>query len=637
MSNIKVIIVRYLRLNAAIMAMLIIALAAVIQVIREQQLTRIATQNMFMQIEGMLSQNSQELDEVKEEYGNACLNNAKTIAYIIENVPSALESVDELKNIAKFTDVDEIHLFNTEGVIYNGTHPEYYNMSVNDGEQIGYFKQMLSDKSLMLVQPITPNTAIGELTQYSAVWSPNGEFFVQVGMKQENVLKVTKKNELSYIFSLIKVNSSVDLYAVDKESGRIVGATASENTGRELADIGIDPDTAQSASKGFHTRVNGKLSFCIFTDCGTNYVGRVIPFEEMYRNVITVTLILAIGIIVMVFLLVTAVTRFLNREIISEIKSINESLVEISEGNLDARVNVSTCVEFSELSSHINDMIASVLSSTDKISYVLNKADLQIGVYEYNEKMKTVRFTEKIPKIFDCDSEEIVRLSKDCTIFKEYLAARIFDNVNSDENIYRIYGNEEKYIKFEEFSSNNSILGIVMDITKEYNRRRQLEVERDIDALTGLFNRSGMDRRLEALFRHPDKLRNGALVMVDADGLKKINDQYGHEAGDIYLKSIGEILRRFDPKNSICARYGGDEFVLFLYNFESRAAVDRQLQKLAKLRESSTAPICEGVTVPVDFSFGVGMLDGSRDFYSLLKYADEKMYESKRERKMARM
>lgn len=637
MSNIKVIIVKYLRLNAAIMAMLIIALAAVIQVIREQQLTRIATQNMFMQIERMLSQNSQELDEVKEEYGNACLNNAKTIAYIIENVPSALESVDELKNIAEFTDVDEIHLFNTEGVIYNGTHPEYYNMSVNDGEQIGFFKQMLSDKSLKLVQPITPNTAIGELIQYSAVWSPNGEFFVQVGMKQENVLKVTKKNELSYIFSLIKVNSSVDLYAVDKESSRIVGATASENTGKKLADIGIDPDTAKSAAKGFHTRVNGKLSFCIFTDCGTNYVGRVIPFEEMYRNVTTVTLILAIGIIVMVFLLVIAVTRFLNREIISEIKSINESLVEISEGNLDARVNVCTCVEFSELSSHINDMIASVLSSTDKISYVLNKADLQIGVYEYNEKMKTVRFTEKIPKIFDCDSEEIVRLSKDCTIFKEYLAARIFDNVNSDENIYRIYGNEEKYIKFEEFSSNNSILGIVMDITKEYNRHRQLEVERDIDALTGLFNRSGMDRRLEALFRHPDKLGNGALVMVDADGLKKINDQYGHEAGDIYLKSIGEILREFDSRNSICARYGGDEFVLFLYNFESRAAVDGQLQKLAELRESSTAPICEGVRVPVNFSFGVGMLDGSRDFYSLLKYADEKMYESKRERKMARM
>lgn len=348
MSNIKVIIVKYLRLNAAIMAMLIIALAAVIQVIREQQLTRIATQNMFMQIERMLSQNSQELDEVKEEYGNACLNNAKTIAYIIENVPSALESVDELRNIAEFTDVDEIHLFNTEGVIYNGTHPEYYNMSVNDGEQIGFFKQMLSDKSLKLVQPITPNTAIGELIQYSAVWSPNGEFFVQVGMKQENVLKVTKKNELSYIFSLIKVNSSVDLYAVDKESGRIVGATASENTGRELAGIGIDPDTAKSSDKGFHTRVNGKMSFCIFTDCGTNYVGRVIPFEKMYGNVITATLILAIGIVVMVFLLVTAVTRFLNREIISEIESINESLVEISEGNLDTRINVSTCVEFCE-------------------------------------------------------------------------------------------------------------------------------------------------------------------------------------------------------------------------------------------------------------------------------------------------
>ena len=365
MLNIREIIVRYLRMTTAVMALLIIIFSIVLQVNREQQLNWISTQSIFLQVEHLLSENAKELDEIRMDYSRACLNNAETIAYIIQNTPKALDRVDELRHIARFTDVDEIHLFNTDGIIYNGTHPEYYHMSVDDGQQIGFFKQMLENKSIKLVQPITPNTAIGDFIQYSAVWSPNGEFFVQVGMKQENVLKVTKKNDLSYIFSLLKVNSSVDLYAVDKEKGMVVGATASENTGRMLDDIGIPLEKAISHPGGFHAWVNGKPAFCIFADCGTNYIGRIIPFNVMYRNVITITLMLAAGIIAIAVILVAAVTRFLNKEIIAGIESVNTSLTEISEGNLDARVNVCSCIEFSELSGYINDIITSLLSITE--------------------------------------------------------------------------------------------------------------------------------------------------------------------------------------------------------------------------------------------------------------------------------
>ncbi len=636
MLNIREIIVRYLRMTTAVMALLIIIFSIVLQVNREQQLNWISTQSIFLQVEHLLSENAKELDEIRMDYSRACLNNAETIAYIIQNTPKALDRVDELRHIARFTDVDEIHLFNTDGIIYNGTHPEYYHMSVDDGQQIGFFKQMLENKSIKLVQPITPNTAIGDFIQYSAVWSPNGEFFVQVGMKQENVLKVTKKNDLSYIFSLLKVNSSVDLYAVDKEKGMVVGATASENTGRMLDDIGIPLEKAISHPGGFHAWVNGKPAFCIFADCGTNYIGRVIPFNVMYRNVITITLMLAAGIIAIAVILVAAVTRFLNKEIIAGIESVNTSLTEISEGNLDARVNVCSCIEFSELSGYINDMITSLLSSTEKISYVLNKTDLQIGVYEYNKKMKTVRHTEKVAKILDCDAGEISRITADSMLFKEYLAAKIFDKVSEEENIYRLYDNGEKYVKHEEFIFGNSILGILMDVTGEYNRRRQLEMERDMDMLTGLYNRRGLEGRVNVLSACPDKLKHGALVMIDADGLKKINDQYGHDAGDAYLKGIGDAIRLFNSKDSICARWGGDEFVMFLYNFESDAQVDEQIQRLAQVRQNVKVAVSDSHMVNVNFSFGVSRLNRGQDFQTLLKEADEKMYESKRERKQCR-
>jgi len=635
MKRIKIIISRYLRMIAIIMALLIILLAVLLEGVREQQITRVDTKKIFSQVENMLEENSRELEAVRDEYSEECLANAETIAYIIQNNPSVLDNIEELKHIADLANVDEIHVFNQEGVLYNGTHPEYYGLSVEDGEQIGFFKSMLSDKSLMLVQPLMPNTAEGKFMQYSAVWSSNGEFFVQVGMEQERVQKVTAKNELPYIFSLLRVSSKVSLYAVDRSSGEIIGSTVDGTTGKKLSEIGISLEKATSDPDGFHTVVEGQFSFCIFADCGDSLIGRVIAVEEMYKNVNTVIIVLAVGIVSTVLIMVLAVMHFISREVIAGIDDINGRLAEISEGNLDERVNVSNCLEFSELSKHINEMIGALLSSTDKISYVLDKAGLQIGVYEYHEKMKAVRFTQKVSKILELDEEETQKFSRDCTLFKAYLDA--LDPVSAEENIFRLCGDTEKYIKFEEFLSGNSILGIIMDITEEYCRCRQLEQERDVDVLTGLLNRRGLRSRMDTLFRQPARLGCGALVMLDADGLKQINDHFGHDAGDVYLKGIAKILISFGAENCLCARQGGDEFVLFLYGMKNNHQVEEQVQRLSDMRRECRAEVIPGQIVSVNFSFGVSLLDGSSDYDALLKEADGKMYESKRQRKQNRI
>lgn len=634
-KKIKAIVLRYIRFIAIFMVLLLITFSVIIQVGREQRYTVISTTSIFDQVEHLLNENAVELEETEEDYSRECLKNAETIAYIIESNPEVLDSIDELKKIADFTNVDEIHLFNEKGVIFNGTHPEYYNMTVDDGDQIGFFKQMLEDKTLKLVQELTPNTSNGSLIQYSAVWSRSGKFFVQVGMEQESVQKVTEKNELSYIFSLLRVNSSVNLYAVDKETGKIIGSTTVENTGKTLDEIGIPLEKAISSDSGFHVRINGGLYFCMFDDRDEIFLGRVVSFDGMYRSVINATLLLAAGIIISAIILYIAITRFINKEIIRGIHNINSELAEISSGNLDARVDFRSCAEFSELSDHINEMIASVLSGTDKISYVLNRAEVQIGVYEYNERMKTVRFTEKLAKILSLEFSQIKTLSEDCVLFKEYIRAKIFDKMPDEDNVYRIVGKEERYVKFEEFTVHNSTLGIIMDITEDYNRRRQLETERDVDSLTGLLNRRGLDRRLEEMFKYPDKLGCGALVMIDADGLKGINDKLGHDSGDIYLKSIAEALNSFEDKNSICSRQGGDEFVLFIFGYDNNEKVEEQIQKLRDIRLNRMAHLSNDKTVSIKFSFGFSLLDGSGDYVSLLKSADQEMYKNKRRRKEA--
>lgn len=633
MIRMKNIIGRYLQRVATILMLLLIVLAAIILVVREQQSVCISSRSMFIQVEHILNENAKELAMAKENYSRMCLNNAEAIAYIIQGDPSVLDSIEDLKYIAEMVGVDEIHLFNKDGVIFNGTHPEYYNMSVEDGEQIGFFKQMLEDKSRKLVQEILPNTAEGKYMQYSAVWSPNGEFIVQVGMNQENVLSITEKNNLSNIFFLLRTSENVNLYAVDRQTGIIMGTTEERNQGKKLEDIGIDAE--KGLTKGCYAFSNGELVFCVFTEYEDMYLGRTIRFYDMYKNVFNALIALILGVIITDIVLVYCIMRFMNKEVITRVGSINDKLFEISAGNLDEHVEVHSCIEFSELSNGINNMIKSLLESTSKISYVLDKADVQIGVYEYSEKMKTVRITEKASKILNLSEEKSRELSEDCVLFKKYLGETIFEKIE-DDNIYRICGDNSKYVRYEELSFRDSILGIIIDITEDYNRRRQLEIDSDIDVLTGLLNRRGLEKRMETLFQYPKQLGFGAVVMIDGDGLKQVNDRLGHEAGDDYIKGIAENLKSFDAKKSICSRQGGDEFVLLFYHFENDDEVREQIRLLDALRGSRTVTAC-GETISVEFSFGVSMLDGSDDYSILLKRADEKMYENKKERKRMRL
>ena len=633
MPKLKKMISRYMQIITLIMIVVTLVVALQVQIKGEQRQAQENSNAMFYQIEQILEDNQRDLPELKGEYEETCLNSAKAIAYIIQYHPDVLESVEELKKIAELLEVDEIHIFDKTGRIFTGTHPEYYNLTVDSGEQISFFKPMLEDTSLCLCQDITPNTAEAKLMQYSAVWSENEEFIVQVGMEPVNVMKVTEKNELSYIFSMLRVYVGVDFYAIDMESGEIVGSTILDSVGKDLTEVGFDLEKIQKNMSGFQAAINGVNSYCVFKESGTNLIGRVVSDDVLYRDVPANTAGLTVCLILIAMILVFAVTKYMNKYVIHGIYDVNEKLRAITEGNLEENVDIRNSLEFSELSSHINALIKSLLSSTDKISYVLNQTNMHIGVYEYNEKMTNVRFTEHIPEILALDKETTRQFSADYKLFREYMNRLRENPVSEEKGVFCLDGDREIYVKLEEILQNNDILGIVMDVTEEIVKRRQIEAERDVDLLTGLYNRRGLENKLSVLFENPEALGYGALIVLDADGLKGINDKYGHEKGDIYLKKISELVREFGLKECITARYGGDEFVLFLYQYDSEEELVDTIKTLEYIQNNSSAYLTSELKIPLKFSFGVSMTKGETDYESLLKQADEKMYSNKRDRK----
>ena len=162
MPDIKSIVVKNIKKITLLMVVIILLLSTVIQIFWLQQTNGQNAQRIFEQIGQILDENTKELERIRKEYEARCLNAARTVAYILEYNPEARQDTEELKKIAVGVEVDEIHIFDEKGVIVAGTHPEYYGYSVESGEQIGFFKPLLTDKSLELVQDVTPNTAEGK-------------------------------------------------------------------------------------------------------------------------------------------------------------------------------------------------------------------------------------------------------------------------------------------------------------------------------------------------------------------------------------------------------------------------------------------------------------------------------------------
>lgn len=150
------------------------------------------------------------------------------------------------------------------------------------------------------------------------------------------------------------------------------------------------------------------------------------------------------------------------------------------------------------------------------------------------------------------------------------------------------------------------------------------------DALTELFNRRYLQEMLEVEFSRSKRSETSpAILMIDSDQLKEINDKYGHKAGDDFLVHIANVIRESIRAGDIACRYGGDEFVVVMGNVSD----DIALERAEKLRKSIASHhiVHRNEKVSISVSIGIAMfpVHGSSGEV-LLKKADQALYEAKR-------
>ena len=174
-------------------------------------------------------------------------------------------------------------------------------------------------------------------------------------------------------------------------------------------------------------------------------------------------------------------------------------------------------------------------------------------------------------------------------------------------------------------------IGVGHEVTELRRAERELEHRAHHDALTGLVNRHRLQAELQAAIDRAAGEGGGlALLYIDLDGFKRVNDRGGHAVGDRLLRELARRMQRAVRQNDLVARVGGDEFVVLLPDC-------RDLQAARDVADSLRARLVAPYRLPeglfrLDASIGVAMFpaDGA-DAEALLAHADRTMYATKRD------
>ena len=157
----------------------------------------------------------------------------------------------------------------------------------------------------------------------------------------------------------------------------------------------------------------------------------------------------------------------------------------------------------------------------------------------------------------------------------------------------------------------------------------QIENEAMRDGLTGCYNKKSIENFLEKLLQNYIRYRDQPLsiVLFDIDFFKKVNDTYGHLAGDFILKEVAALTKKELRKSDLCGRFGGEEFLIILPHTKAPGALRFAERLREKIQNHSF--IYQGRKIPITISLGVTTAGPTDSVISLIDRADQALYQAK--------
>lgn len=289
--------------------------------------------------------------------------------------------------------------------------------------------------------------------------------------------------------------------------------------------------------------------------------------------------------------------------------------------------------ELDRFAQAITQLNSSLLTNSTKFLRIMDMASVELGGYELRYDTGSVFVTENFFALLgrpEVDPDELT-----IRTFEELLNHIQFANpcrrtAEGDRLLTIRQNGTTRYVMLRVTVEDRVQVGLAEDVTATTLERLRIEHERDYDILTGLYNRQAFHRVCEELFSKPEELGEAALLMMDLDDLKHINDTHGHDWGDQYIHRTGQCIAHSVPAGTVCARLSGDEFLVLFYGYKDREQIRQRIAALGRSLQQSVALLPNGSELHISISGGIAWYpEDGRDMLTLKKYADFAMYQVK--------
>ncbi len=205
---------------------------------------------------------------------------------------------------------------------------------------------------------------------------------------------------------------------------------------------------------------------------------------------------------------------------------------------------------------------------------------------------------------------------------------------------YAILGTSGDLVRNDFFPSWCTLASNALENSRKRNVMEQMIAALDrmwiYDTLTGIYNRAGFFKLSESIVSSAIAEQTPiCVIFMDVDGLKDVNDRFGHDEGDALIKSVANALKDSKRHGEIIMRYGGDEFVLLAAGYSESDAIEC-ISRIEDSMKASTAKIDKDYAVEASIGYCITTIGSSEELNELIEEADRKMYIEKYRRKSSR-
>lgn len=256
-------------------------------------------------------------------------------------------------------------------------------------------------------------------------------------------------------------------------------------------------------------------------------------------------------------------------------------------------------------------MPLSATNGEDALKLLKENKDIKIVLTDYlMPKMDGLELTKKIRRDYSKDELSIIVTSNDSS---KKIPSK-FLKLGANDFLYKGFSIEEFFVRI---NSNLEILELFDEMKNKANK----------DYMTGLYNRRYLFDVGENLYLENKKFDKPFLIAIlDIDKFKNINDNYGHDVGDIAIKEVGKILNKNILSDGLISRLGGEEFCLLLYN-RSKEEIELLIEHIRKEFENN---VIENNGIKLNYTVSIGCtFEYGKNIDDMMQLADKGLYDAK--------